>query len=1590
LSTVTVHIFNFDFSQNPKGQPIVDPTISVGDTIHWVWDEGFHSTTSVAGIAETWNSGTHSSPATFDHTFTHVGTFAYYCTIHGTDNGDGTASNMSGTITVGAPTLTSITVNPPGPSVAKGDSEQFTATGNYSNNSTQDLTTQVTWTSADMSVATVNAAGLASTTATGSSKISATLGSITGSSVLTVNPAVVRSIAVMPGSASVAKGDAQQFTATGTYSDSSQQDLTSQVTWASGDTSVAAINASGLASTLKVGTTSISATLGTLSKSAVLTVTPAVVRTITVAPDHQSIPKGLTQQFTASGTFSDGSSQDLSSQVVWGSDTPAVATITSAGLAHGLGTGMATISAKLGAVMGSTVLTISPAVLQSLKVAPLSPNVAKGLTRQFTATGTYSDGSTQDLTSQVTWVSADTSVAIVDVNGLARALATGSSSISATLGALVDSSVLTVTPPVLSSIVLSPSGPSINPYTTVKFRPTGILSDNTGVDLTGQVTWASDTPGVATIDSTGLASAVAHGSSTITATDGSVQGSTTLTVKNVALVSIGVTPDQPSVAKGDKQAFHAIATFSDDSTDDLTGAVAWTSDTQSVATITSGGASAGLASTVGEGSATISAALAGVNGTAMLTVGPAVVRSLTVGPVGPLVPKGETQQFTATGTFSDGSQADVTNMVTWDSGTTAVATIDAGGLASAVTTGTSSISATLGTIVDSTTMTVTPGALVSIAVAPHDPDVAKGDAEQFTATGTFSDRSTADLTADVVWVSDTPGVATISAGGLASTLATGMATISATSGSVSGSSVLNVTAAVLRSLAVAPVAPNVAKGDTVQFSAMGTFSDSSTQDLTSQVTWDSDTPGVATITSAGLASTLATGQATISATQNGKSAESILMVGPAVLRTIAVSPLGPSVALGDSQQFAATGTLSDGTMQDLTGQVIWFSATATVATINSAGLASTFATGSSQISATQGALSGSSTLTVTPAVVRSIKVMPVGASVAKGDGEQFTAIGTLSDGTSQDLTNQVTWMSDTPAVATINTTGLASTLSAGTSSITASLGAFSDSTTLTVGPAVLRSITVAPSGISIFKGDTMQFTATGTYSDGASLPLTGQVMWTTDTPAVATISAGGLASGLNAGSSTISAILGGVFGSTTLTVNPAALRSIHVTAARAGVPAGSSDQFTATGTFSDGTTADLTAQVTWSSGSTAVATISSAGLAHTLSAGTSSIGATLGAISDSAVLTVTPAALASINVTPADSSIAKGDTQQFHATAVFTDGSTQDMTGQVMWSLDTPAVAAISTSGLASAVSPGMAMVMAMMGDVMGMTSLTVTPAALRSIAITPTSPSLSKGQSRQLAATGTYSDGSTQDLTGQVSWMTSAAAVASVSASGLVHSSTVGTTTVTATLGILSGSTTLTVNAATLVSIAVAPATASLMAGSTAQFTALGTFSDGSMRDLTHDVAWASSAGTVATISSTGLAHAVSGGPASITATLGDVRGTAAVTVTPVPTVPPNPLFVATGTSLHGRVNKNQRGTVATFKDPHTKAGDFRATIYWGDADFARTSSPGTIRSRGKSRFAVIGSHVYHQAGTFQVTVTIEDAQGRIESVTSQVRVPR
>ena len=183
-------------------------------------------------------------------------------------------------------TLTTLVVASTNPSIAKGQTQQFTAIGTYSDNHKADLTASVTWTSATLTVATMNAngaanSGLATGVAAGTSVIKATSGALSGNTTLTVTAAALTTIVVTPVNPSTSVGTTKQFIATGTFSDLTTQILTTTAIWTSSTLSVATMNTngqltSGLATGVAIGTSVIKATSGVISGNTTLTVTASV------------------------------------------------------------------------------------------------------------------------------------------------------------------------------------------------------------------------------------------------------------------------------------------------------------------------------------------------------------------------------------------------------------------------------------------------------------------------------------------------------------------------------------------------------------------------------------------------------------------------------------------------------------------------------------------------------------------------------------------------------------------------------------------------------------------------------------------------------------------------------------------------------------------------------------------------------------------------------------------------------------------------------------------------------------------------------------------------------------------------------------------------------------------------------------------------------------------------------------------------------------------------------------------------------------------------------------------------------------------
>jgi uncharacterized protein YjdB len=447
--------------------------------------------------------------------------------------------------------------------------------------------------------------------------------------------------------------------------------------------------------------------------------------------------------------------------------------------------------------------------------------------------------------------------------------------------------------PVLQTLAISPASASVAIGDSVQLTANGTFSDGKTIDITTMVTWSSSSDATATVSATGVVAGVAFGNATITASLDGITASAAIDVPTVAekiLTAITVTPVDPTIAPNANVQLAATATFSDQSTADITASVTWASDNGSVATVDANGL---VTATATPGTAKITAALLGVSGSTTVTVvlGAPTLVSIAVTPASSTLHVGATQQMTATGTLSDTTTQDLTATAAWTSSDNAIATVDATGLVTAKAAGTATITATSGAIsgAASVSVDVPLPILLSITLGPVPASAPAGLTQQLVATGHFDVGPDVDLTNSATWTSDAPANASVDATGLVTGhLKATTANITATSGTISGSLQFSVIAPVFVGLVVTPGTATLRGTEVQQFLARLAFSDGSTNPtVPGETTWSSSKPAVASIPQfGGLAKAIAAGTASITAQFNGMSASATLTVqAPSVLAT---------------------------------------------------------------------------------------------------------------------------------------------------------------------------------------------------------------------------------------------------------------------------------------------------------------------------------------------------------------------------------------------------------------------------------------------------------------------------------------------------------------------------------------------------------------------------------------------------------------------------------------------------------------------------------------------------------------------------------
>jgi hypothetical protein len=333
-------------------------------------------------------------------------------------------------------------------------------------------------------------------------------------------------------------------------------------------------------------------------------------------------------QYTAMGDFSGSLTRDITAEVTWAVENNTIADVSNAagseGLVTALSPGETTITANYDDLSGSGLVVVTAAVLAEIEIIPQDAELQVGITEQYEAAATFSDGSSQDVSILATWESSDMNVATIDNAGLATTLASGSTTITGAWQGIESSASLFVTDAILNAITVTPEAATIAQGTSLQFQAEGSYSDGTFMDITDMVDWQSTDDGIGIVYTDGLAEGIAPGQADITASydvGGNIISDTAvLTVSDAVIESIIVTPENSTIQVGENQQYSATGTFSDGSEQDITELATWLTTNNSVGTVSNSSDSRGLFSSIASGATDIKASFGGISGETLLTV----------------------------------------------------------------------------------------------------------------------------------------------------------------------------------------------------------------------------------------------------------------------------------------------------------------------------------------------------------------------------------------------------------------------------------------------------------------------------------------------------------------------------------------------------------------------------------------------------------------------------------------------------------------------------------------------------------------------------------------------------------------------------------------------------------------------------------------------------------------------------------------------------------------------------------------------------------------------------------------------------------
>lgn len=1107
--------------------------------------------------------------------------------------------------------------------------------------------------------------------------------------------------------------------------------------------------------------------------------------------------------------------------------------------------------------------------LVGIQVDPSDPTVALGDMIQLVVQGVMSDGTT-DVPEGMTCASANEALVSVRYDKgrvWATGLRTGTTELTCTAPGLASPHVvsITVTSARTKALAITPRAATVGRTGVATFQATATLTDGTTSNVTSFADWSVSDTSIATVGTgtaKGKVTGIKAGAVKVTAHYQGLTAMADLTVVPALLVRVDVTPSTLVVPIKASMPLKAVAVFDDFTVSDITDQAEWRSSEPRFATVSSNAAPRGVVTGIAAGNATVTATYSGKSGTAAVTATDAHLVRIEVTPPVMVLAKGTTGTFQATAIYSGTvPPQDVSQIVSWATSPSGIVSLSPSspGEVKAAAVGTATVSASLLGLTGMASVRVTAPTLLSIDLTPKVVAVPKGVVQPFTAVGNFTDGSTQDITGQALWSSSDETVATVSnasgSNGSALALKEGATVIRATLGGVVGNAVLTVSPATVKSLDIdtdpstevidsGPLA--VAKGVSAPLRAIATYSDETLLDVTDQADWSSDANATVSVTTLntgrGVVTGIKPGIASVTAAFAGKTSQVQVVVTAPKLVALTLSPADFSLGKGATQQMVATGTYSDKTTYDETKRVVWSVEDALVVRVSNAsgsqGLVTALGMGTTRIKATLLDQTATAKVTVTPSTLKKLVIdAPSPVVLDYKETRQLRAIALYSDSTSVYVTDSADWVSAGSSIASVTSAGpsrgLVTGNNHGSTTITASFQGLSATVDVTVNTAPVTKIEIRPAALSLAAGKSGDLTCWALRADGVQLEVTNQASWSAF-PGNATVDTNGHVTAISPGTATVTARYETLSATATVQVTAPLVDMVTITPTTAKIPIGGSQSFTVTAALSDGTHQNVTSQALFTTNDTQGRVGLSGNTASGLKAGGPvAITAAYGGKQASAQLTVL--GVASLSLSPGSSILPVGLTQTFTATALLTDGSTLDVTGQAIYFSSDPATVTLNANTAVAMKEGGPVTLTASYSGASATAQVIVTPPIIQSITLLPSGLVLQKGESGQLKAIANFSDRSTLDVTSLALWDSSNYVVCSVS-SGLVKGVGAGKASVSATYRGVTGTASIVVETPVLTRIAIVPPNAVLRLNLIYPYRAYGLYSNGTVVEVPRD----------------------------------------------------------------------------------------------------------------------------------------------------------